>query len=61
MDGSKSQLRYSRAVAMISFIYFFIYLFIYQLSGQRPAQRVCARKGLVGPMQGAIPAQSHYP
>ena len=40
----------------------FIYLVIYSFtsfSGHRHAQRECARTGLIGPMQGAIPAQSH--
>ena len=30
-------------------------------SGHRPAQREQARTGLIGPMQGAIPTQSHNP
>ena len=34
----------------------FIYLFT-SFSGHRPAQRECARTGLIGPMQGTIPAQ----
>ena len=42
------------------FIYLFIYLLI-SFSGHRPAQRECARTGLIGPMQGTIPAQSHNP
>ena len=37
-----------------------LYLFT-SFSGHRPAQRECARMGLIGPMQGAIPAQSHNP
>ena len=41
------------------FIYLF-YLFT-SFSGHRPAQRECARKGLIGPMQSAIPTQSHNP
>ena len=38
----------------------FIYLFT-SFSGHRPAQRECARTGLIGLMQGAIPAESHNP
>ena len=38
----------------------FIYLFT-SFSGHRPAQRECARTGLIGPMQGTIPTQSHNP
>ena len=41
------------------FIYFF-YLFT-SFSGHRPAQRECARRGLIGPKQSAIPIQSHNP
>ena len=41
------------------FIYLF-YLFT-SFSGHRPAQRECARRGLIGPMQSAIPTQSHNP
>ena len=41
------------------FIYLF-YLFT-SFSGHRPVQRECARKGLIGPMQSAIPTQSHNP
>ena len=36
----------------------FIYLFT-SFSEHRPAQRERARMGLMGPLQGAIPAQSH--
>ena len=50
-----------KGVRLTNFIYLFIYLFIYQLSGHRPAQKECARTGLIVPMQGAIPAQSHNP
>ena len=35
---------------IFKFIYLFIYLFT-SFSGHRPAQRECARTGLIGPMQ----------
>ena len=41
---------------------FFIYvIFFTSFSGHRPAQREWARTRLIGPMQGAIPTQSHNP
>ena len=43
-----------------SYIYLFIYLFT-SFSEHRPSQRECARKGLKGPMQGAIPAHIPHP
>ena len=37
----------------------FIVFFFTSFSGHRPAQREYARTGLIGPMQGASPTQSH--
>ena len=36
-------------------------VFFTSFSEHRPAQREYARMGLIGPMQGASPTQSHNP
>ena len=36
-------------------------VFFTSFSGHRPAQREYARTGLIGPMQGTSPTQSHNP
>ena len=68
--GGMSRIRYIRSVFTrafwadfsLSFPRKFFLLFLFtSFSGHRPAQRECARTGLIGPMQGAIPAQSHNP
>ena len=47
------------------YLYFFLYFILFHLftsfSGHWPAQRECARMGLIGSMQGAIRTQSHNP
>ena len=53
-DEGKNSKRYEKYVTDPFYCFFFT-----SFSGHRPAQREYAQTGLIGPMQGASPTQSH--